>query len=83
MMVSTVTLPLPTVTWVDRPLLPGDRAVAQVSAHGRPAACTVAGGDGALMVQFDVPQRAVAPGQSVALYDDADPDAVVGAGIAA
>jgi hypothetical protein len=25
----------------------------------------------------------VAPGQSVALYDDADPDAVVGAGIAA
>jgi tRNA-specific 2-thiouridylase len=82
-MVSTVTLPLPTVTWVDRPLLPGDRAVAQVSAHGRPAACTVVGGDGALMVQFDVPQRAVAPGQSVALYDDADPDAVVGAGIAA
>jgi tRNA-specific 2-thiouridylase len=82
-MVSTVTLPLPTVTWVDRPLLPGDRAVAQVSAHGRPAACTVAGGDGALVVQFDAPQRAVAPGQSVALYDDADPDAVVGAGIAA
>jgi tRNA-specific 2-thiouridylase len=82
-MVSTVTLPLPTVTWVDRPLLPGDRAVAQVSAHGRPAACTVAGGDGALVVRFDVPQRAVAPGQSVALYDDADPDAVVGAGIAA
>jgi tRNA-specific 2-thiouridylase len=82
-MVSTVTLPLPTVTWVDRPLLPGDRAVAQVSAHGRPAACTVTGGDGALIVRFDVPQRAVAPGQSVALYDDADPDAVVGAGIAA
>jgi tRNA U34 2-thiouridine synthase MnmA/TrmU len=43
----------------------------------------VVGGDGALMVQFDVPQRAVAPGQSVALYDGADPDAVVGAGIAA
>jgi tRNA-specific 2-thiouridylase len=81
-MVSSVTLPLPTLTWVDRPLSPGDRAVAQVSAHGRPAACTVAGVDGALLVQFDVPQRAVAPGQSVALYDDADPDAVVGAGIA-
>jgi len=82
-MVSSVTLPLPTVTWVDRPLLPGARAVAQVSAHGRPAACTVAAEVGALIVQFDVPQRAVAPGQSVALYDDADPDAVVGAGIAA
>ena len=82
-MVSSVTLPLPTVTWVDRPLLPGARAVAQVSAHGRPAACTVAAEVGALIVRFDVPQRAVAPGQSVALYDDADPDAVVGAGIAA
>ncbi len=29
------------------------------------------------------PQRPVAPGQTVALYDALDPDAVVGAGIAA
>ncbi len=34
-------------------------------------------------VRFDDPQRAVAPGQTVALYDALDPDAVVGAGIAA
>ena len=37
----------------------------------------------ALVVQFDVPQRPVAPGQTIALYDVADPDSVVGAGIAA
>jgi len=80
---SAVVLPDATLTWVDQPLLHGARAVAQVSAHGRPAACAVDRSDGALIVRFDVPQRAVAPGQSVALYDDADPDAVVGAGIAA
>ena len=34
-------------------------------------------------VRFDEPQRPVAPGQTVALYDALDPDAVVGAGIAA
>jgi tRNA U34 2-thiouridine synthase MnmA/TrmU len=36
-----------------------------------------------LEVRFDAPQRPVAPGQTVALYDAGDPDAVVGAGIAA
>jgi tRNA U34 2-thiouridine synthase MnmA/TrmU len=82
-MVAAVTLPLGGVTWVNGPLGPGARAVAQVSAHGRPAACTVAALEGALEVRFDVPQRPVAPGQTVALYDDADPDVVVGAGIAA
>ena len=62
-----------------------------MSAHGRPADCTVeraasGGGSGAdadLVVRFDAPQRPVAPGQTVALYDVQDPDAVVGAGIAA
>jgi tRNA U34 2-thiouridine synthase MnmA/TrmU len=59
--------------------------VAQVSAHGRPAPCTVErdGESGDLVVRFDDPQRPVAPGQTVALYDALDPDAVVGAGIAA
>jgi tRNA U34 2-thiouridine synthase MnmA/TrmU len=92
------------MTWVDRPLAPGARAVAQVSAHGRPVPCTVAVADAdadadadavtaavtaaadytaALEVIFDDPQRPVAPGQTVALYDALDPDAVVGAGIAA
>jgi tRNA-specific 2-thiouridylase len=60
------------------------RAVAQVSAHGRPIPCTVDAEDegGGLTVRFDSPQRPVAPGQTVALYDAGDPDSVVGAGIA-
>jgi tRNA U34 2-thiouridine synthase MnmA/TrmU len=37
----------------------------------------------AIQVIFDDPQRPVAPGQTVALYDALDPDVVVGAGIAA
>jgi tRNA-specific 2-thiouridylase len=83
---SAVVLAAPSLTWVDRPLPAGARAVAQVSAHGRPAGCTVeraATQDGDLVVRFDAPQRPVAPGQTVALYDVQDPDAVVGAGIAA
>jgi len=64
---SAVMLSEATVTWVDRPLSDGDRAVAQVSAHGRPAPCSV---------------RATGAGL-VALYDVAAPDTVVGAGIAA
>jgi tRNA-specific 2-thiouridylase len=82
-MTSSLTLHDASLTWVDRPLQHGDRAVAQVSAHGRPAPCAVARTDAGLVVQFDTPQRPVAPGQTVALYDVVDPDAVVGAGIAA
>jgi tRNA-specific 2-thiouridylase len=54
---------------VDGPL------VAQCSAHGRPLPCRV---EGAAVVLAE-PQRRVAPGQSVVLYDG---DEVVGAGIA-
>jgi tRNA-uridine 2-sulfurtransferase len=82
-MTSSVTLGDASLTWVDRPLGHGERAVAQVSAHGRPAPCAVVRTDAGLVVEFDVPQRPVAPGQTVALYDITDPDAVVGAGIAA
>jgi tRNA-uridine 2-sulfurtransferase len=81
---SSVLLAAPSLTWVDQPLAPGSRAVAQVSAHGRPVPCTLVDQPGAgLEVRFDDPQRPVAPGQTVALYDVLDPDAVVGAGIAA
>ena len=79
----SVLLPAATLSWVDRPLDAGSRAVAQVSAHGRPVPCTVETDDAGLRVRFDSPQRPVAPGQTVALYDALDPDAVVGAGIAA
>ena len=52
---------------------------------GRPAPCARRRpfADSGLIVRFDMPQRPVAPGQTVALYDVVDPDAVVGAGIAA
>ena len=82
---TSVVLAGTSLTWVDRPLAPGARAVAQVSAHGRPVPCTLATqpDDDGMEVRFDDPQRPVAPGQTVALYDALDPDAVVGAGIAA
>ncbi|HEX4126982.1 MAG TPA: tRNA 2-thiouridine(34) synthase MnmA [Acidimicrobiales bacterium] len=84
---TSVRLAGSTLTWVDRPLAPGARAVAQVSAHGRPVPCTIVvehpDHPESVEVRFDDPQRPVAPGQTVALYDALDPDAVVGAGIAA
>jgi tRNA-specific 2-thiouridylase len=80
---GSVLLPAASLTWVERPLVAGNRAVAQVSAHGRPVPCTVEHDDTGLRVRFDSAQRPVAPGQTVALYDALDPDAVVGAGIAA
>ncbi len=80
---SSVVLAADSLSWVDRPCTPGARAVAQVSAHGRPVACTLEHDGGDVVVRFDAPQRPVAPGQTVALYDPVEPDAVVGAGIAA
>jgi tRNA-specific 2-thiouridylase len=80
---SSVLLAGPSLTWVDQPLAAGARAMAQVSAHGRPVPCTVLLHPDSAQVLFDDPQRPVAPGQTVALYDALDPDAVVGAGIAA
>jgi len=79
---SSVLLAAPTLSWVDTPIAPGAPAVAQVSAHGRPVPCTVHRDDAGVVVRFELPQRPVAPGQTVALYDARDPDAVVGAGIA-
>jgi tRNA U34 2-thiouridine synthase MnmA/TrmU len=69
------------MTWVDQPVAPGTAALAQVSAHGRPVPCTVHTDRGA--VAFSQPQRPIAPGQTVALYDADDPSVVLGAGIAA
>jgi tRNA-specific 2-thiouridylase len=65
-------------TWVGPALARRDRAYAQTSAHGTAAPCTWEGD----AVVFDEPQPLVAPGQTVALYDAADPDAVVGAAVA-
>ncbi len=71
-----------TITWVGAPLPPGGRALAQVGAHGRPMPCTFGTEPSDPTVVFDQAQRPVAPGQTVALYDLAEPDAVLGAGIA-
>ncbi len=73
---------LHTVAWVDRPRRRG-RALAQCSAHGVPVDCSIAPSDrSGLSIHFDRPQRRVAPGQTVALYDPAEPSAVLGSGIA-
>jgi tRNA-specific 2-thiouridylase len=63
------------VSWVDQPATAGARVLVQCSAHGRPAPATW---DGAA-VRFDQPQRIVASGQSVVLYDG---DSVLGGGAA-
>jgi len=76
---------LHTAAWVDGPPPTGAggtaAGLAQCSAHGPAVACTVrVDGDG-VDVAFAEPQRRVAPGQTIALYDPARPDAVVGSGI--
>jgi tRNA-uridine 2-sulfurtransferase len=71
---------LDTVVWADRPV--AGSLSAQCSAHGTPRPATVSvgpDGDGRVEVRFAEPQRRVAPGQSVVLYEG---DEVVGGGIA-
>ena len=80
---------LHTVTWVDRAWVekggqPSGRdtvAIAQCSAHGRPVSCTMHPVEDGVSVTFTTPQRRIAPGQTVALYDPDRPDAVIGSGI--
>ncbi|MBX3468698.1 MAG: tRNA 2-thiouridine(34) synthase MnmA [Planctomycetes bacterium] len=70
------------VTWVGRRLAPGERARgrAQLRAHGaaHPATVVCTGPD-AFEATFDLPARAVVPGQAAVVYDEAD-DAVLFAG---
>lgn len=84
---------LHTVTWIDGHLAGTgtDRCsesgvpravIAQCSAHGRPVAGTARSGGGRLSITFSVPQRRIAPGQTVALYHSDRPDEVIGSGIA-
>lgn len=62
------------LTWVGTPV--AGPLLAQVSAHGAPRPCQA---DGGHTVVFANPERRVAPGQSVVLYDG---DTVVGGGTA-
>jgi tRNA-specific 2-thiouridylase len=63
-------------SWVDGPVAPGTAVLVQASAHGVPTP-GVWLGDG---IGWHRPQRRVAPGQTVALYDG---DRVLGAALAA
>ena len=71
-------LPVGPVSWSGPALAFGARALAQTSAHAPAASCRWKGDE----VVFEEPQPLVAPGQTVALYDAADPDAVLGAALA-
>ncbi len=66
-------------TWVDQAPGSATRALAQTSAHGAAELCTVDG----TQLRFDAPRPAVAPGQTVALDDPADPERVIGSMVAA
>ena len=75
-MVDQVDVDRASVSWVDEPLAPGTAVLAQASAHGVAAPATWH----SHAVRWDAPQRRVAPGQTVALYDG---DRVLGAALAA
>jgi tRNA-specific 2-thiouridylase len=66
---------LSSCSWVGAAPADGVRLLAQTSAHSAPVRATWEAG----WVGFDSPQRRVAPGQSVALYED---DWLLGGGIA-
>jgi tRNA-specific 2-thiouridylase len=65
-------------TWVDAPLDIGARTLAQMSAHGVAAPGTWLGD----ALVFDEPVVLMAAGQTVALYDADDTDAVAGSALA-
>ncbi|MFP5326634.1 MAG: tRNA 2-thiouridine(34) synthase MnmA [Acidimicrobiia bacterium] len=67
------------MTWVHEPIATGVRVLVQSSAHGRVVGARWSGDADAGVVDFDEPQRAIAPGQSVVLYEA---DRVIGGGIA-
>jgi tRNA-specific 2-thiouridylase len=67
-------------TWVDGPVCGQVRL--QCSAHGATTRACVRPVDGDLFAVFAAPQRRIAPGQSVVVYDTAD-RRVLGGGVAA
>ena len=67
------------VSWVDEPH--AGEVLVQCSAHGAPHPATIAPAHGGIDVTWTVPQRRVAPGQSVVFYDPSD-RIVYGGGLA-
>lgn len=78
---ARATVELETVTWANGPVRPS--VLVQCSAHARPQPATVEAIDpqAGVRLRWDEPQRRVAPGQSVVLYDGTD-TIVLGGGIA-
>jgi tRNA-specific 2-thiouridylase len=70
-----------TLSWTEAALADGATALAQTSAHGRTVPCRFGDEQGRPVVHFEHPVHPVAPGQTVALYDAADPDRVRGSGV--
>jgi tRNA-uridine 2-sulfurtransferase len=63
------------ITFTHESVEPGTRVLVQTSAHGEPQSATFLGD----RIEFDEPQRRVAPGQSVVFYEG---DSVLGGAIA-
>ena len=55
------------LSWVDAP--PPVRCTAKIRYRQQDQACTLALSNGEAHVRFDIPQRAISPGQSVVFYD--------------
>jgi tRNA-uridine 2-sulfurtransferase len=66
------------------PLTVGSEVIVQHRAHGEKNEATIAGfSPGRIDITFASPIEAVAPGQSAAIYDTADPDVLLGGGVIA
>ena len=61
----------------------GQKVLARVRSTREPAPARLVMLDGAPAVAFETPEEGVAPGQACALYDQADPDRVLGGGFIA
>lgn len=71
------------VNWLGAPLAPGDRCRVQVRYRSAAVPATVRTvRDGTVTIDLHIPVRAIAPGQSGAVYDEAD-DRLLGGGVIA
>ena len=85
----TAALALKEINWLgdqeslDAAARQGQRVLARVRSTRQPAPARLAMIDGAPAVAFDSAEEGVAPGQACVLYDQADPDRVLGGGFIA
>ena len=67
-------------SWVDSAPAAGASVLARIRHRSPPVPAVVEGLDGELVLRFESPVRAVAPGQAVVLYDAHRPEQVLGGG---